>query len=57
MLRTVTDAEFIASWFLSKARRWNRRIASYTTVSATQLSVKSQPIEIRIRGRAKYILI
>jgi len=40
ILRAVTIADFIASWFWSRARRWNSRIASYATVSATQLSAK-----------------
>jgi len=40
ILRAVTVVDFIASWFWSRARRWNRRIASYVTVSAKQLSAK-----------------
>jgi len=40
ILRAVTVADFIARWFGSRARRWNRRIASYATVSATLLSAK-----------------
>jgi len=31
-------------------------LASYATVSATQLSAKTQRLEIRNRDRAKYIL-
>ena len=40
MLRAVTVAEFMVESFYSGARRGNRRIAGYVTVSATQLSDK-----------------
>ena len=54
ILHAVTDAEFIASWFFSIARRWNGRIASYVTISATQSIGKNRPIENRSRDRVKY---
>jgi hypothetical protein len=40
ILRAVTVAEFMVESFYSRARRENRRIAGYVTVSTTQLSDK-----------------
>jgi|GEM_PF-3598100 len=40
ILRAVMFADFMARLFCSRARRENRRIASYVTVFATPLSDK-----------------
>jgi hypothetical protein len=40
ILRAVMFAEFMVESFYSRARRGNRRIAGYVTVSATPLSDK-----------------
>ena len=38
-LRGFTIADFIASWFLPRAKRWNRRITGYITVSQQSASI------------------
>jgi len=39
---------------LSIGRRWNGRITSYATISATKSIGKNRPIEIRNRDRVEY---